>query len=380
MMPHKIDISMPIALLDEYITYRQKTWNSTTDRAATLARDTGKVIQYAGKSMLSMLYSSSSTSSTNTSEDESVKNRPAICAALKNRLKNIKSFEDCIVIINEMADQARKAKTQTTVAEESEFSYTLHAARTYFINQLLSSTYSEEFRAHIDSLKQTIATLKQQIENLKVKRKLDFEQGRSIQDTQDEILSIKAKILKPFQELLNLQDKDTIYNAAIKNFFISHKIGLPSKDNLLIPFTINYNVPLIYHPDYYNMYYAVRIAPNGGRKEGFAIVLATPIADEKGIDLANPVFNHQLSNPVSGMLTSHIDLTKLARAGQAPTTTQNINIEAEAAKASSSDAGIFSANSAAPAAPPLPAENNPAAAVPEIDAAQSSKPKGKGKN
>ncbi|MFZ2315935.1 MAG: hypothetical protein WAW86_09810 [Gammaproteobacteria bacterium] len=315
-MPQEFDISMPIAILDEYLSYRQRTWNSTTERAATLVKDTGKAVHSAGKSVLSYLtFSSSTTSLPLPKEEENVKNRPAICSTLKNRLKNIQSFDDCIIIINEMADQARIAKTQTTVAEESEFSYSLHAARTYFIKQLLNSKFKNDYLEYVQKIKAEINVVEGQIKQLETKRKTEFEHGLSINDTQTEIRSLKAKLIKPFQMLLDLQDKDSIYTAVIEDFFITHKIALPVKDNALIPFKINDNVPLIYHADYDNMYYATRIAKNADRREGFSRVLSQPLKDEEEINLADPTFNHQIRNPLSNMLTSHIDLALLAKAG-----------------------------------------------------------------
>lgn len=317
-MPQELDISIPIAILDEYLSYRQATWNSATEKAVTLAIDTSKTVQAAGKAVLSYLTftSSATTSAPPPKEEKSVKNRPAICSGLKNRLKNIQSFSDCLVIISEMAEQARTAKNQTTVAEESEFNHSLHAARTYFVSQLLNSKFKDDYLAHIKKINDEIKTIHLQIAALAEKRKAAYEQGLSISDIQAEIHLVKSKIEKPFQLLLDLQDKDSIYTAAIEDFFITQKIALPTADNALIPFKINFNVPLIYHADYYNMYYATRIAKNGVRKENFSAVLSSPLKDEQEINLADPNFNLQIRNPLSQMLTSHIDLALLAKAGQ----------------------------------------------------------------
>lgn len=350
-MPQEIDISMPIAILDEYLSYRQTTWNSATEKAATLVKDTGRAVQAASKTVFSYLsFSSSIMAAPNLKEDESVKNRPAICSALKNRLKNIQTFDDCIVIINEMADQARIAKTQTTVAEESEFSYSLHAARTYFIKQLLDSKFQKDYLEYIQKINTEIETIKFQITQLEAKRKAEYDQGLAITDTQADIRTLKEKIIKPFQLLLDLQDKDSIYSAAIEDFFTTHKTALPVKDNALIPFKINYNVPLIYHTDYYNMYYATRIAKNAGRREGFSKVLSSPLKDEEEINLADPAFNHQIKNPLTNMFTSHIDLALLAKVAQSNPAAIALVAESSASSSVDKSTNQESGTSAAPSA------------------------------
>lgn len=297
-MPSIVNTAMLNAFLDEYIDFRTRTiWNTWTGSSV-----------YAYKKLTSL----TSSSATINVDDKS--RRTAECTSLKNRFEILEKLEDWFDVIDEIAVLARKAQSEKTVAGDSEFALTLHAVRTLIIASILNSPqYQPIYLAKIEAIKAERAAIESEIKSLqnamttKIKQRVDI---TAIEKKSD---AYKEELNKKYQLLLDMQDPDTIIDARITKHFARESLP-KSEDIPNLPFaqTINPNIPLFYHLNFFNIFYSQEIGNNRERNLYFLQQMRSPskLVGQQGVDIMDPHFSQQMDESIL-QLPNMPDFTQL---------------------------------------------------------------------